>query len=77
MFISSLTGVEVREYKAKEFCQSMKCEKLAPDRRGGDGEYICTCADCIHSAKVFHHWLIEQGFFVFKPTKELKEDCDG
>ncbi|MGE4486341.1 MAG: hypothetical protein AB7C95_00775 [Synergistaceae bacterium] len=74
MFLSSLTGVKVREYEAKEFCESMACPKLAPDRRGDGTTFICTEKDCVYSAKVFHRWLLQNGFFIFKPVEEVCDD---
>ncbi|MCW3996079.1 MAG: hypothetical protein NWE98_08040 [Candidatus Bathyarchaeota archaeon] len=62
------------EYKRREFCKDVACPvqlelNLQPE---GSAEYERTrqkCSvSCLYTTWQFHHWLIEKGYLILKPT---------
>jgi len=62
------------EYRRREYCNDIRCpvqlqlnvlesgsEKYEQVRR------ICR-TDCIHTTYEFHHWLIDKGYLLVRPT---------
>lgn len=47
-----------REYQKHEFCSDIECLSFAFG--------ACQSAECIFSAKDFHHWLKKNGFKIVK-----------
>jgi len=65
------------EYKRREFCNDVKCSNQVELNRQVEGslEYerirkMCV-SDCLFTTYQFHHWLIDKGYLIVKPTKEL------
>lgn len=64
------------DYKRREYCNDIKCDIQMKMNKAGEGtpDYdslrdVCK-KDCIHSTYEFHHWLIENGYFVVRPNSE-------
>lgn len=62
-----------REYKKREFCNSVKCpvQLELNTKKEGSEEYEkirqeCK-KNCRFSARDFHYWLIEKGYMIVKP----------
>lgn len=62
------------EYKRREFCNDVKCPvQLELNRLADKPEeqerirYTCINA-CKYTTWQFHHWLIEKGYLILKPT---------
>jgi len=64
------------DYKRREYCRDIKCHvqlDLEMKQEGSD-EYErirtrCRTA-CIHTTYEFHHWLIEKGYLLVKPSEK-------
>jgi hypothetical protein len=63
------------EYQRREFCKDQKCPlQSLLDAEGEDtpkGQQvrgICKSA-CIHTTYEFHHWLIQKGYLLVRPTQ--------
>jgi hypothetical protein len=63
------------DYKRREFCNDVQCpvQVLLNGQEEGSEQYekirdMCK-AKCIMSTYDFHHWLIEKGFLIIKPTE--------
>ena len=62
------------EYKRREFCKDVKCSvQMDLDKQTEDtAEYKETrqkCStSCLYTTWQFHHWLIEKGYLILKPT---------
>lgn len=63
------------DYQRREYCKDIGCRvQLALDSKSeGSDEYEevrSTCkTGCIHTTYEFHHWLIDKGYLVVRPTK--------
>jgi hypothetical protein len=62
------------EYQRREFCKDITCpiQRLLDAETPGSEKYehirhICQ-TDCIHTTYEFHHWLIQKGYLVVRPT---------
>ena len=64
------------QYKRREFCKDVKCpvQTQLNALKGNLDEYERVRQTCRSSCKYttwqFHHWLIEKGYFIIKPSKE-------
>jgi hypothetical protein len=62
------------EYKRREFCKDVKCPRqiTLQTQTEGSPEYENTrqkCSTtCLYTTWQFHHWLIEKGYLILKPT---------
>ncbi len=62
------------EYKAREFCNDVKCpvqDTLNTLKDNPDAYELIrqTCrSSCRFTTWQFHHWLIEKGYLIVKPT---------
>ncbi len=64
------------EYKRREFCKDVKCpvqmELNKQTEQSEEYEKIrrtCSTA-CRYTTYEFHHWLMEKGYLILKPTKD-------
>lgn len=63
------------EYKRREFCKDVKCKtqrKLNNEKENSKGyeEIRKTCkTGCLYTTWQFHHWLIDKGYLIIRPTK--------
>jgi len=64
------------EYKRREFCKDVECPvQMELNREDEKSEnyarlrQICI-ANCRYTTYQFHHWLIEKGYLILKPTKD-------
>jgi len=62
------------EYRRREFCEDVKCTRQTTlqTQTVGSSEYEntrqkCSTA-CLFTTWQFHHWLIEKGYLILKPT---------
>ena len=62
------------DYQRREYCKDIKCEvQLDLDKQNErTDEYekirgICQ-ADCRHTTYEFHHWLINKGYLLVRPS---------
>jgi hypothetical protein len=62
------------DYQRREYCKAISCPvQLELDKaEAGSAAYektrgTCKSA-CIHTTYEFHHWLIEQGYLVVRPS---------
>lgn len=63
----------VRSYQKHEFCRSIACVFLVPDKQFAE-QTSCQLKErgltCVLSARKFHNWLDENGFFILKMEEE-------
>ena len=65
------------DYQRREFCKDIPCpvqERLNTLKEGSE-EYeevreVCKTA-CRFSAHVFHKWLIDRGYLIIRPQREV------
>ncbi len=64
------------EYKRREFCKDIKCPNQLELEKQTEGstayEQIrkkCGSA-CLYTTYQFHHWLIEKGYLIIKPSSK-------
>ena len=62
------------EYKRREFCKDVECPMQMELNKHAEGspayEQVrkkCGTA-CLYTTWQFHHWLIEKGYLILKPT---------
>jgi Iap family predicted aminopeptidase len=66
------------DYKRREFCKDVKCPvqlKLDAQEEGSrEYEQIRqTCKEnCRYTTYQFHHWLMEKGYLIIRPEKEVQ-----
>jgi len=66
---------EFIEYKRREFCKDIKCpnqiELNGMNEKTDEYEKIRkSCrTNCLFTTWQFHHWLIEKGYLIVRPTK--------
>jgi hypothetical protein len=64
------------EYKRREFCKDVKCllQIELTKQKEGSTEYEQTrqkCSSaCLYTTWQFHHWLIEKGYLIIKPSEK-------
>lgn len=65
------------EYQRREFCKDLPCpiQVLLDAEAEGSPKYeqiraICK-TDCIHTTYEFHHWLIQNGYLIVRPTQAV------
>ena len=62
------------EYQRREYCKDIRCpvqmELDAQAPGSAEHERIRqTCrTGCVHTTYEFHHWLIDQGYLIVRPT---------
>ncbi|OHB93673.1 MAG: hypothetical protein A3E19_04470 [Planctomycetes bacterium RIFCSPHIGHO2_12_FULL_52_36] len=63
------------DYKRREFCKDVKCPvqlDLDAQKEGSEAydgiRKICK-TDCKYTTYQFHHWLIERGYLIVRPTQ--------
>lgn len=60
------------EYKDYEFCIAMNCKYYYPKNRFEEANCACN-VDCVHSAKEFHKWLVNNNFKLLKKNNKDEE----
>jgi len=66
------------EYKTREFCNDLKCPvqitlNSLKDQPAAYELIRQTCRTaCRYSTWQFHHWLIEKGYLIVKPTQSTE-----
>jgi hypothetical protein len=66
------------EYKTREFCNDIKCPvqitlNSLKDQPAAYELIRQTCRTaCRYSTWQFHHWLIEKGYLIVKPTQSTE-----
>lgn len=62
------------EYQRREYCRDLPCpiQVLLDAETEGSVKYdqirnICKTA-CLHTTYEFHHWLIQKGYLLVRPT---------
>ena len=66
---------EFIDYKRREFCKDIKCPNQIKlnemKRKTGDYEKVRKACKtkCLFTTWQFHHWLIEKGYLIVRPTK--------
>ena len=69
-----------QEYKAREFCNDVQCsvQETLNNLKNRPDEYELirqTCRSaCRFSTWQFHHWLIEKGYLIVKPTSSRSNE---
>jgi len=65
------------EYQRRKFCKVLPCpiQVLLDAEAEGLPKYeqiraICK-TDCIHTTYEFHHWLIQNGYLIVRPTQAV------
>ena len=64
------------EYKRREFCKDVKCPvqmelNRLEEKTEGYEEIRKTCRTaCRYTTWYFHHWLVDKGYLILKPTKQ-------
>jgi hypothetical protein len=63
------------DYRKREFCNDVQCpiQQLLNEQEEGSEKYeeirkICK-KNCLFTTHDFHHWLIEKGFLVVRPSE--------
>jgi hypothetical protein len=67
------------DYQRREFCKDLPCpiQVLLDATTPNSQEYdrirgICQ-SNCIHTTYEFHHWLIQKGYLLIRPTEKSQE----
>jgi len=62
------------DYQRREYCKDVRCpvqvklNALDPDSEEyQEARQTCQTA-CVHTTWEFHHWLIEKGYLIVRPT---------
>ena len=65
------------EYQRREFCKDVKCpiqlelDKQCPGSEAYENIRKICQMDCKYTTWEFHHWLIEKGFLIIRPDKQI------
>jgi len=66
---------EFIDYKRREFCKDIKCPNQIElngmkEKTDGYEKIRKSCRNnCLFTTWQFHHWLIEKGYLIVRPTK--------
>lgn len=62
------------DYQRREYCKDIQCpiqvllDRQEPNSTAHDEVRRICIEHCIHTTYEFHHWLIQKGYLVVRPT---------